>query len=101
MFKKNNAPTATGGKMISNSTAASSNNSSGLSTGSYSPSNISGVSGRASPGSLARNNTPPITQVARDKLGRGMDKGGVTIIEHAIVTDATGIRQVVPVHNLN
>ena len=88
--------------MISNSTAASSNNSSSnLSTGSYSPSNISGASGRASPGGVARNNTPPITQIARDKLGRGMDKGGVTLIEHAIVTDATGIRQVVPVHNLN
>ena len=89
--------------MIGSSTNASSNSgsSTNLSTGSYSPSNMSGASGRASPGGVARNNTPPITQVARDKMGRGMDKGGVTIIEHAIVTDATGIRQVVPVHNLN
>ena len=90
--------------MIGSSTNASSNSgsSTNLSTGSYSPSNLSGVSGgRASPGGVARNNTPPITQVARDKMGRGMDKGGVTIIEHAIVTDASGIRQVVPVHNLN
>ena len=52
-----------------------------------------------------RNTTPPITQVARDKLGRGYgaggDKGGVTLVDHAIVMDSSGMRQVVPVMNLN
>ena len=81
-----------GGSTASGAATNSSNSSTNLSTGSYSPSNLSGAGGRASPGAGPRNNTPPITQVARDKMGRGTDKGGVTIIEHAIVTDATGIR---------